>query len=171
MNGTSGPVVIVIPGTPVPKGRGRHRNVKTKDGREFTTTFTPAATRRYGGVIRSFGEAAMRGRTPIEGPIHVAVVLRFRPPQSWPQWKRDAALDGLICHDTKPDSDNVKKAIYDGLNSVAWVDDCQIVAWAGRTEYSTKEAVLIKVTPIAKASSRITRKEQLAAVLARASQL
>lgn len=155
------PLVITIPGEPVGKGRARHRHVKTKDGREFDMAFTPAKTRQYEGIVRTCGELAMRGRAPLGQPLHVAVVIRVRPPTSWPDWKRAAALAGGIVPDTKPDTDNVKKAVYDGLNGVVWADDCQVCDGAWRKVYHEKPGVLLKITPLAKASSRITRRDQL----------
>ncbi len=155
------PILIGIPGEPVGKGRARHRHVKTKDGREFDMAFTPAKTRQYEGIVRTRGEFAMRGKPPIEGPLHVAVVIRVRPPTSWPEWKRAAALSGLIAPDGKPDTDNVKKAVYDGLNGVVWADDSQVCDGAWNKVYHEKPGVWLKVTLLSKASSRITRRDQL----------
>jgi Holliday junction resolvase RusA-like endonuclease len=155
------PIIISIPGDAVGKGRARHRHVKTKDGREFDMAYTPAKTRQYEGIVRSRAEDAMAGRPPLQGPLHVAVVIRVRPPMSWPTWKREAALRGDIVPDSKPDSDNIKKAIYDGINGVVWVDDNQAAVGAWRKEYHDKPGVFVKVVPLRAASSRITRKDQL----------
>lgn len=124
-------------------------------------SYTPAKTRQYEGLVKHFGELAMRGQAPIAGPVDVAIVIRVRPPSSWPEWKRAAALADRIRPDSKPDADNVKKAILDGLNGVVFVDDVQATDAVVRKRYHVRPAVHVRVTPLQQASSRITRKDQL----------
>lgn len=53
-------------------------------------------------------------------------------PESWPQWKYDAALHGEIAHTVKPDRDNIEKNVCDALNGIVWIDDSYITE--GKTE-------------------------------------
>ncbi len=165
------PLVFSVPGEPVGKGRPRFRIVTPRgdDGRpdysaQFVTVYTDKETENYEKAIGWRARGALRGRPPMETPVHVAVVIRSTPPQSWPQWKQQAALQGMIAPTTKPDADNVIKAVLDGLNTVAWTDDVLAVQGAWRKEYHRHEELVVKVTPLEKSTSRITRRDQLVAL-------
>jgi len=132
------PIVIELPGAPVPKGRPR----MTRHGRAYT----PAKTRRYEQSLAQAGQAAMSGKQPIDGPIQVSVVAFFEPPTSWPRWKKmlvDKSQSG-VQHTVKPDADNLAKTI-DGLNGIVWVDDAQITELIVRKRYSTWPRLTVTV--------------------------
>lgn len=120
-------VRVFVPGLPQGKGRARTRVIHGKAGQAFATHYTPAKTRTYEGIIATAGTTAMNGLPPLDGGL----VLEFRAvmpvPASWPEWKRAAALRGEIVPTTKPDLDNIEKALKDGFNGVVWKDDCQVV--------------------------------------------
>jgi Holliday junction resolvase RusA-like endonuclease len=165
------PLLFTVPGEPVGKGRPRFRIVtpKGEKGRpaydkQFVHVYTDSETVNYEKAIAWRAKHAMRGREPFDCPVHVAVVIRVTPAASWSAWKHNAAMQGLIVPTSKPDADNVVKVVLDALNTVAWTDDVMAVSGAWRKEYAAKEGLLIKVTPIDKASSRITRKDQLVAL-------
>lgn len=158
----SAPIVVTIPGEPRGKGAPRFRHITTKDGRSFNMAFKDAKTENYMGVVKSMAMVAMVGQLPLECPVHVTIIIRCVPALSWPAWKREAALNGLIVPDGKPDPDNVKKAVFDGLTGVVWRDDVQNVRGAWVKEYHEQAAVIVQIRPMtAVASSRITRKDQL----------
>jgi Holliday junction resolvase RusA-like endonuclease len=119
-------VVIVLAGDPQGKGRARHRNVKTKDGREFTTTYTPAKTRRYEAALQAAAVKAMRGREKLDGALRLLMIAVIAVPESWSKRKRDLALAGRIRPVSKPDWDNLAKTC-DALNKIVWVDDARVV--------------------------------------------
>lgn len=53
-------------------------------------------------------------------------------PQTWPKWKKEAALEGLIVPTGRPDMDNLEKALLDALNETLIVDDSFVInrhAW------------------------------------------
>ncbi len=161
-------VLISIPGEPRGKGAPRHAAVMGRDGkpvlaggRPIIAKHTDRKTGEYMGKITALAQIEMRGHAPLEGPVHVAMVVRMPIAQSWPGWKRVAAVQGLIGPDAKPDEDNVKKAVYDAFKGVVWVDDVQVCGGHFRKEYHEQPGVLVKVTKLAKASSRITRRDQL----------
>lgn len=73
---------------------------------------------------RSAGAAAALSPDPIE----LSVRCRFRRPKAH-FTKRGLRADAPSAHLSKPDADNVVKAIADALSQVGvWRDDCQ-VAW------------------------------------------
>lgn len=110
---------FTVPG--VPCGKGRPRFVKAT-GR----TYTPAKTVSYEASIAEAAADVMDGATPITAPVGVKVQAVFPIPASWPKKKKEAAR----WHTSKPDGDNIAKAIGDALNGVVWKDDSQIARMA-----------------------------------------
>lgn len=128
-------VAFTVPGAPVPKGRARSRLVKTRDGRQFVSHYTPDETTRYENLIRMCARDAMHDRYPLDGPIRLEVTVVIPIPASWSGRKKRAAAHGLVGATKKPDADNYVKAVADGCNAVAWVDDSQIVELIARKRY------------------------------------
>jgi Holliday junction resolvase RusA-like endonuclease len=130
-------VVVSLPGQPQGKGRPRFRNVQTRDGRSFTTVYTPAETARYEAQLRAAALDAMRGKAILDGPLEVMVFAYFDVPESWSKAKRAAALAGDVRPTGKPDWENVCK-VLDAFNPytdprtkmkipVLWTDDAIVV--------------------------------------------
>jgi len=149
------------PGEPVAKARARHRNIKTKSGKSFVQSYTPKKTVQYETMIAELAKQQMIMREPTSAPIKLDLVLFFGIPDSWPNWKKDAAQVNHIAHTAKPDADNVVKAIKDGLNKIVWVDDSQVCEVHVMKLYSNTPGVLIDVTELALSPSQITKKIQL----------
>lgn len=51
-------------------------------------------------------------------------------------------------HTQRPDIDNLLKSILDGLNKVAFVDDCQVVELNSKKVFSDTDKILIIVTEL-----------------------
>lgn len=82
-------------------------------------TYTPRETKLYEQNIKSLAQVAMFGKDMIEGPVKVTIKAYF-------QHKTKAGW-----HISRPDLDNIVKAILDGLNGTVFSDDaavCQLVA-------------------------------------------
>lgn len=109
---------FTVPGLPQGKGRARFGNGRT---------YTPAKTVAYEGLIAFAGQKAMEGIDLIEGPVQVQVDAYFPIPKSWNAKKKAEATNGLAWHTSKPDGDNILKAVGDGLNGVVFKDDSQVV--------------------------------------------
>lgn len=122
---------FVVPGRPHGKGRPR---ATTVNGR--ARVYTPATSAAYEEAVRDAGQPHFAA--PLEGPIKLRVVAYFEMPVSWSKRKREAMRGGF--HTQKPDGDNVLKSIEDGLNGIAWIDDCQVAdarvvkRWASYSE-------------------------------------
>lgn len=149
------------PGEPVAKARARHRNIKTKSGKSFVQSYTPKKTVQYETMIADLAKQQMIMREPTSAPIKLDLVLFFEIPKTWPKWKQEAAQTNYIAHTSKPDADNVVKAIKDGLNGVVWVDDSQVCEVHVMKLYSNTPGVLIDVTELIISPSQITKKTQL----------
>lgn len=93
------PYSFTVPGQPVPKGRPRH----TKNGH----TYTPARTEAAEQSIAAFFRQGVRGYGPPRAStFKLTCVFHV---------KRDDA-----------DIDNLIKAVMDGLQGVAWINDKQV---------------------------------------------
>ena len=51
-------------------------------------------------------------------------------------------------HTQRPDIDNLEKAILDGLNKTAFVDDCQVVEIKSQKVFSDVDKIVITVTEL-----------------------
>lgn len=65
---------------------------------------------------------------PWEGPVSITIVCQFSRPKSH-STKKGIRPNAPVYHTSKPDADNVAKAIADALTTVGlWKDDAQISA-------------------------------------------
>lgn len=160
-------VQIIVPGDPQGKGRPRSRIVQPKGRAGFVSHYTPTKTRQYESLIRELGALAMKAArlAPFEGPLTMDMCAFMAVPESWPAWRRDAALAGDIVPTVKPDFDNLMKTI-DGLNGVCFKDDVQIVGVTFDKYYAAEPSVLITLHPLAgKAPAQVASKQALAEAL------
>ena len=111
-----------IPGDPVAKARPRAAMVAGR-----ARLYTPAKTEKYEARVALFAQQAMAGRPVMAGPVALSVTALFPIPPSWTKKRQAAARAGTEHHTKKPDLDNVLKAIKDGMNGIAWLDDSQVV--------------------------------------------
>jgi Holliday junction resolvase RusA-like endonuclease len=107
-------ITLTIPGKPFAKQRPR----ATRQGR----VYTPKETVAFESVVRDI--AALRFAEPITGPVKVEIRATFKPAASWSNKKKQAHMG--MPHIQRPDGDNIQKAILDGLNRIAFVDDGQV---------------------------------------------
>lgn len=84
-------------------------------------TYIPKKTREFRKRIQEAFAAQCGGRfAPIEGPIHLEIIVHRALPKSRPK-KVHSEPDTF-----KPDADNIAKNVMDALNGIAWNDDSQI---------------------------------------------
>lgn len=114
-------VAFLVPGPPVAKGRPR---LTVMGG--HARAFTPAKTVAYESRVADQGMHAMAGEALFSGPVSIEIDARFQIAASWSKKKRQAAADGELRHTSRPDGDNILKAIGDGLNGIVYADDSQI---------------------------------------------
>lgn len=138
-------VTILLPQAPRGKGRHRSRVVTPKFKRPFVHQYSDPETVAYEAELAAVGREAMGGLSPFEGPLTVFVEAFFPIPESWSNKKRAAAAAGEIFHTSKPDGDNVFKAVGDSLNKICWLDDSQIVMSQALKVYSDFPRVRVTV--------------------------
>lgn len=132
-----------VPGQPVGKGRPRIGKVG-----QHARMFTPGKTVSYESTVALSAQQAMQGRGLIEGPVKVLMRMTLVIPASWSRKKQEQAVAGLIRPTTKPDTDNVIKAIFDAINGVVWRDDVQVVELGVSKVYGTVPGVSVHVSPL-----------------------
>ena len=130
---------ISIPGEPVAKQRPRH----TSKG----VTYTPDKTRNYERQVKYHARMVM-GTTVLQGPLKLHILFRLSVPDSWPAWKREAALRHEIMPTGKPDLDNLVKSIKDGMNGIAYNDDAQVVELSVKKVYGDEPGVDVVIDPM-----------------------
>jgi Holliday junction resolvase RusA-like endonuclease len=133
-------VQVIVPGQPQGKGRPR----LGKRG-QHARLFTPPKTVAYEGLVAHAAHQALAGALRFEGAVRVTLRLWCEIPASWTGRKRQRALDGEVRPVTKPDVDNVVKAIFDGFNGVLWRDDVQVIELAVRKSYAASPCVVVDV--------------------------
>ncbi len=132
---------FTIPGEPVGKGRPRFGNGRT---------YTPAKTANFENLVRVAFSNAYPDAVPAESPISLIVRAYFPIPKSFSKKKRLLAACDDLAKTSRPDIDNIVKAVCDGLNEVAWKDDAQIYeleAWKGYGEAPRTEIVFYAEDP------------------------
>jgi Holliday junction resolvase RusA-like endonuclease len=86
--------------------------------------YTPKKTAAYELAILAGYRKENIGKNPIDKPIKVSINCGIKMPKSWSK-KKKAEMWGNP-HTSKPDIDNLVKAVLDALNGVAFCDDSQI---------------------------------------------
>ncbi len=135
-------ILFEIPGDPQGKGRPR---ATARGG--FARLYTPEKTRRYEAHVSQCAALAMRGRPILEGPAFVQLWIFVQIPQSWGAKKREAARMNAVIPMTKPDSDNIIKAVCDGMNGIVYLDDKQASGGLWLKGYADRPRVVVGVTP------------------------
>lgn len=104
---------FTVPGVPVAKARPRFN-------RRTGHTYTPEKSARFEDRVRLC--AINAGAECIQGPVYVVIAAYW--PSVKPDRKRDPRQEEPKA--TRPDADNVIKAVLDGLNGVCFSDDGQV---------------------------------------------
>lgn len=118
-------VRFVVPGPPIPQPRVRRGDYGRGKRGERVSSYREAIAMGFVQVCRT------RPFAPREFPVKMGVRLIHRPPNK----SKDLDLapvhtaigEGLLVPMIlTPDVDNVTKAIADGLEGLAWIDDSQL---------------------------------------------
>ena len=108
---------IEVPGDPVAKARPK----ATKGKGGFIRVYTPENSLNYENRVR-FAAREMDVR-PIDGPVELRILFCCAAPKHLHK-KRKPFQGGW--RDKRPDLDNLVKAVLDGLNTIAYVDDARV---------------------------------------------
>ena len=126
-----------------PTGKGRPK-FSTQGG--FIRAVTPKATINYETLVQMEYEAQCKGVFfPKEAAIGMRVTAYKPIPKSTSKKKLAQMLSDAIRPGKKPDWDNIGKIICDALNTVAFVDDTQIVDGRVIKKYSDQPRVEVEI--------------------------
>lgn len=127
---------FTVLGTPVAQPRQRHRVVKG-----IVMNYTPKKhpVQAFKQAIGIKAKEVYKGK-PLTCPLRLSVLCIFPRVSGMP-------LRGeRIWKDTKPDFDNLAKAICDALNNVIWRDDSQVVsAWVEKFYSDSEEEPRVEI--------------------------
>jgi Holliday junction resolvase RusA-like endonuclease len=114
-------VSFFVPGLPVAQPRQRHRKIP---GQSFVHNYTPTKhpVSAFKATIKLAASAKWNAAPPMVGPVRLSLVFYFPRPISQTRKRGNSAS----WKTTKPDWDNLGKAVSDALNGVLWVDDAQL---------------------------------------------
>ena len=115
-------VTFKVDANPVGKQRARY----ARRG-NFISTYTPEKTRTYETLIKDAAIEAMGSSEPLETPVSLYLYIRVPIPASATKKRLQAISDGTEKPIRKPDASNILKSVEDGMNSVIYKDDSQIV--------------------------------------------
>ena len=146
------PLVIVIDGEPVAKGRPRVRIARMK-GKTIPLLYAPKETQDYEDVVRRAARKALDALDyqtskfyPIDDkPVGMLVRAYMPIPVSWPKKDKLAALRGEIYPTGKPDSDNIGKMAGDALNGIVYKDDSLVTDMHVIKRYSDQPRMEIEI--------------------------
>lgn len=112
-------LTFTVPGRPQPKQRPR-----VSRGHAYT----PKQTAEYERIVVQAAQIArVIPQSPLTGPLQVEITLYMPIAVSWSESIKEAARSGAIYPTSRPDIDNLAKAILDACNGTIYKDDAQIV--------------------------------------------
>lgn len=127
-------IEFFVPGDPVPQARPR---VTTRAG--FAQTYTPAKSRHYGSYVRMVA-ATYAPAELLDQALKLTCCFVIQKPASKPRRCLHPA--------TKPDLDNLVKAVKDALEGVLYTNDSRIVEIAARKVYGTPPGVQVQLEEV-----------------------
>lgn len=138
-------IEFFVPGVPV--GKGRPRAARRGAG---VVMFTPEKTAGYEALVAAAASNAMRVEAgPLfTGPLEAALEMRIPIPASWSKAHKAAALAGTELPTSKPDIDNMAKAILDACNGVVFRDDAQVVMLTATKQFSETPGVRVVIREV-----------------------
>ena len=124
------PISFVVLGEP--KSQPRPKAMRRGS---FVHIYTPATAKAWKGLVASAAKPFLSA-APIEGPLSLSLSFRFARPKSHFTSKGALTKSARETHTTKPDADNLAKAVMDALTDVGlWRDDTQITQLSVEKDY------------------------------------
>jgi Holliday junction resolvase RusA-like endonuclease len=131
-------ITLTVYGTPVPKGSAKAFAIPGKDGarpRAVVVSDNKVKLKHWQTQIaneaQSIRATSIRSGTPVpafDGPMNVTVEFFFNRPKSISRQTRPFPV-------VKPDLDKLIRAVLDGLTSVVWRDDAQVISLEAKKFY------------------------------------
>lgn len=120
-----------------PVGKGRPRSAWKPGSKPIH--YTPAKTKAFENQIEFFAIQAGLNNLDLSGPLHANVAFYFKRPKS-----RQKKGERYVT--TKPDLDNLEKALFDALQKVNLFKDDKYIVECHSVKYYTDEEPYILLT-------------------------
>lgn len=122
------------------------KNMKPVKRGGFMTQVQPKANSDYMTMVKlSYIEQCKDFMFLIDQPLKVVINAYKTPPKSVSKKKYQQMLNNEIRPITKPDCDNISKAICDSLNKLAFADDSAIVELQVNKYYGERARVEVEI--------------------------
>jgi Holliday junction resolvase RusA-like endonuclease len=105
--------------------------------------YTPTKTKNYEKLVGSTYQKL--GFSKIDGYIKATIKIFFQIPPSYPKRKKEDCRKGKIRPTAHGDTDNIVKAVLDGLNGIAYEDDCVIEEIHAEKWYAERDYVEVQL--------------------------
>jgi Holliday junction resolvase RusA-like endonuclease len=116
---------------PQPKERSR----STKRGHHYT----PDRTVNFELLVAAEFRRQYPNHDPLTGPLGLSVDIQFAKPKT---------VAKGYWHTSPGDTTNIVKAIEDGLNRVAWVDDRQVADLRSIKHWGQTDRIVVSIWPL-----------------------
>jgi Holliday junction resolvase RusA-like endonuclease len=116
-----------------PQPKERHRT--TKRGHHYT----PQRTVNFELLVRCEFRAQHPFHEILTGPVGMSIDI---------QYKRPKTVKKGYWHTGPGDADNIIKAISDGLNRVAWLDDRQVADVYAKKHWGDCDSIVVSIWPL-----------------------
>jgi Holliday junction resolvase RusA-like endonuclease len=138
-------IQFIVLGKPKPKQRVRiyhRRGVNTHSNARYEQdVLTPAAI-AWRDWCKTFNHSKDE---LLHCALDVHIEFRIPVPESWPPEKKAAAQAGFVYPTTKPDLDNLRKAVNDAINGEVWLDDSYIVNESHSKRYAEQTCAIVTI--------------------------
>lgn len=98
----------------------RYRHGRGYDGKMHHFLPRGHKVRPFRDAVALAARLAMRGRSPLDGPVSASILFAIRRPKSCKQ-------PGYLWRPSRPDIDNLAKSVFDAVRGIVYVDDAKIV--------------------------------------------
>ena len=143
---------VVVPGEPVAQGRPRFRRFAT-----FVATYDPAKSRSWKGMAQVHMREALQlagAAAPLfaDGPLELHILAVFTCARS--HWRKREPLQRRP-KSTRPDGENIAKAVQDAGTGVLWLDDAQVCVLLASKAYGENPCTTVRVTEMRHQAERV----------------
>ncbi len=136
-------IIFRIPGEPVAQGRPRFTTVNG-----HARAYDAPKSADFKNLVSMLVAIEMQGNPPSEKPFEVSIYVVRSIPSSWSKKKKLLALEGTVRPAGRPDIDNYIKAVFDGLNGIAFKDDSQVIHVTASKTYGEKPGTTVTLAEI-----------------------
>src|SRR5215471_11565162 len=120
-------ISFFVPGIPAPGGSKRGI-YNAKLGRTLIFENNPEKNRNWRASVALAASEAMKGKTPLTGPISLEVAFMMARPKSHFNSKGVLKPSAPMCHVKKPDLLKLARSTEDAMTGIVWQDDA-LICW------------------------------------------